>query len=288
MNILFFDSTSPVRRHWRGEYSLFITSLVFLLLLRLLHYSFQSSFDQPLSGFVFFFCLASNLALLAWQIAGSLRAIDHSMSFSGDMVAVYLCYLCATLVFVVSLLQVGDSLSSLNPPAPTENVVLAAPVQLPLSADGQTVLVQGFLDFNTSSKLQTTIASNPQVKTLLLTSEGGRVFAARAMSIAVERAGLDTRIDGNCFSACALLFMAGKQRSMGRESQLGFHRYSMSATQPGQVLSIEAELEKDRAYFLSRGVHANFVLHMFDRQSDEIWRPTRIELEQAGILTSTI
>lgn len=281
------DTTeNPVSRHWRGDLSLVVTIGIALIALRVGHYALQAMYLQPLSLPSTAFWLISGLLLLVWQFTGALRAVDRSMSYSGDMVAVYLCYMSLALVLALSLLQVGDAIAVLKQSPVAEKPVYIAPQLLPVSDDGTAVSVIGTLDFPTNQSLQETLLQRPTVTTVLLNSEGGRVFAARALAITVQKNNLSTRVSGVCHSACTLIFMAGEIRSLADDAKLGFHRYSLSTAVPGKQLSIGDQLEKDRKYFLQRGASAVFVEEMFSRESDEIWQPSREELLQAGVLNA--
>lgn len=277
---------NPLSRYWRGDLSLAVTIAIALIALRVGHYGLQAVYLQPLSLPSTAFWLMTGLLLLLWQFTGALRAVDRSMSYSGDMVAVYLCYMSMALVLALSLLQVGDAIAVLKQSPIAEKPVYVPPALLPISEDGLTVSIEGTLDFPVNQRLQETLLQRPAVTSVLLNSEGGRVFAARALAITVQKHGLSTRVSRLCHSACTLVFMAGEVRSLASDAKLGFHRYSLSSSVPGNQLSIGDQLEKDRAYFLHRGASNAFVEKMFSRESDEIWQPTLVELRQAGVLNS--
>lgn len=277
---------NALSRYWRGDLSLAVTIAIALIALRVGHYALQAVYLQPLSLPSTAFWLASGLLLLIWQFTGALRAVDRSMSYSGDMVAVYLCYMSMALVLALSVLQVGDAIAVLKQSPIAKKLVYIAPQLLPISEDGTTVSVEGALDFPVNQRLQETLLQRPAVTTVLLNSEGGRVFAARALAITVQKHSLSTRVSGGCHSACTLVFMAGETRSLASDAKLGFHRYSLSSSVPGNQLSIGDQLEKDRGYFLRRGASAEFVEKMFSRESDEIWQPSLVELRQAGVVNA--
>ncbi|MFZ6770859.1 ATP-dependent Clp protease proteolytic subunit [Undibacterium sp. Di26W] len=67
------------------------------------------------------------------------------------------------------------------------------------------------------------------VKTVLMTeSPGGDMRAAYAIADLITKGKMNTAVNGNCLSACALIFMAGAERQMlaskhMEKTRLGFH-----------------------------------------------------------------
>lgn len=273
-------------RHWIGGYSLLLTIAVVLLALRGLHYFLQHLFLSPLSLPSVAVWLGSSCLLLLWQVRGALRSVDKNLSISGDMVSVYFCYFALLVVFAVTFVQAGDALVQLRRPTTDAPRLIssAEAVVMPLSADGRVLSVSGVLSFAHNQALKRTLDSHSSVRTVLLDSEGGRVYAARAMALTVQQRGLDTRVETRCLSACTLVFLAGAQRSMGAEAKLGFHRYIMAKKQPGRAPQLELELDRDRQYFLARGVNEAFVSRMFKASHQAIWYPQRHELQESGVL----
>src|SRR5499427_10628190 len=58
-----------------------------------------------------------------------------------------------------------------------------------------------------------------------LDSTGGRVWTALQIGMAIRRYGFSTAVADNtqCSSACALAWMSGKERFMGKNAHIGFH-----------------------------------------------------------------
>ena len=68
----------------------------------------------------------------------------------------------------------------------------------------------------------------PDLKLLELTSTGGSVWAGEQMARMIMDYRLNTRVIGECSSACVTIFLAGEQRDMERGSMIGFHQNSWS------------------------------------------------------------
>ncbi|MEP1330821.1 hypothetical protein [Pseudophaeobacter sp.] len=140
---------------------------------------------------------------------------------------------------------------------------------------------------------------------LRLNSTGGSVYAGSEMAWIVMDYGLDTRVDGECISACIDLFLAGKRRRMTFGSKLGFHHRSWG---PKAVQNYyrewrkrkdwatpfefgawiygdtQAEIYEHLTFMVSRGVDPGFAIKSMQAISSEEWYPSRLQLIAAGVL----
>ena len=183
-------------------------------------------------------------------------------------------------------MQVVDAVAALQRPPPKTSAPPREIRLLPVSDGGRTLHLQGTLDYPLREQLLDTLESYPGIDTVLLNSGGGQVFAARGMALVLQKRKLNTRVEGVCYSACTLVFMAGELRTMSSDSTLGFHRYALADYRPGKQLSIGSELAKDQRYFESRSVASWFVQDMFNQLHSDIWEPSAQELHRAGVLNS--
>jgi hypothetical protein len=138
---------------------------------------------------------------------------------------------------------------------------------------------------------------------LVLESWGGDVDAAFGMASVILKFGLATEIRGGCESACPLIFLAGRPRTISTGGQIGFHRTSTTAIsikdsilrwkeETGELLpfgemgydqSITSSV-KELKYMLNHGVSEEFVLDVLGVPPREMLRPNRAELVTAGII----
>ncbi|TNF59095.1 MAG: hypothetical protein EP307_10970 [Rhodobacteraceae bacterium] len=150
------------------------------------------------------------------------------------------------------------------------------------------------------------LRDNPQVTLVQLNSYGGEVEAARDMADLVRERQLDTRVEGTCDSACPILFLAGRNRSLAPEGRIGFHRFTWDVDSirdfydqnardldwgdPHELSSwlyedTQAEVYEHLAYMLSRGVDPVFAIQTLRQDSTGMWYPPRALLMAAGVLT---
>ena len=147
---------------------------------------------------------------------------------------------------------------------------------------------------------------HPQIRKLKLTGPGGSGEAGTAIGANLLLHDIDTDAFGECLSACANIFLAGRKRTLAPNSTLGFHRpwvvketekkfYEANRVEENWVDefdyvtlvyedAIEDVIEGIR-FMRSRGVEMDFILKILSTSSFDMWEPTREELHEAGVLT---
>jgi hypothetical protein len=269
--------------HWRGNHGLVFTILVTVLGLRFLLGTLQSLLPTSPALILIGFCILANLVVLVWQVVGAFRAGDRHLRATGDMVAVWGGYFAIVVVVVLAAIQTVDAITALAPPPRIAEA--PAPPDLPISADGATITLSGNIDFVLNTAFVDALATHPAIRRVALSSDGGYIYAARAVAFNIARHRLDTHVELACNSACTLAFMAGGGRTLGPQARLGFHRYQMEAPDKVLVLDIGAEMEKDRSYFASRGISEGFLDQVFQAGHGDIWFPSHAVLREAGVVT---
>ncbi len=217
---------------------------------------------------------------LIWQIIGTLRSCERNLKGGGDMILYWGCYGASVAVVVVLAVDVTSLISATTGANPQPE-----PHKVELEVQGDTILIDGFVGFRTHTALLALLEepANPYT-TLRLNSDGGRIFAARAIVNALILHDINTEVTGRCASACTLIFLAGGQRHLLDGGQLGFHQYLQTSSI--QLLDTAQEQQKDRAYFKARGVSDTFIASMFQAEHQDIWFPDRATLVAAGIVTN--
>ncbi len=159
----------------------------------------------------------------------------------------------------------------------------AAPYTLSLSDDRSRVDLQGFIDFGITRALTELVETEPGIRILRLQSPGGRVAEARGLVTVVKRFDLATRAQGDCASACTMVFIAGQERALEPGARLGFHGYDLRSPVFG-LLDPEVEMARDSAIFLEAGVDAGFMARAMAIPPRAMWFPTRPQLIAAGVI----
>ena len=105
----------------------------------------------------------------------------------------------------------------------------AAAGAMTMEVRGDQLIATGRIVADDGDRFRKLVDANPNVKTVVLwNSPGGAGRANDAITEAIESRGLNTVVTGFCVSACAMIFLAGKDRSFGDlepigSTSLGFH-----------------------------------------------------------------
>ena len=270
----------PITAHWRGQYALLPTILVTVLGLRIIAGSIPVQANFLAAALV----ALLSCALLAWQTVGTWRSANADLHSFGSPFTVWLSYAAIAVACVLTGLQIVDQLSG-KPSLETMLAGYSKTQTLPVHPDGTTIIIAGNIDYDTRDALVNTLAQYPQANSLNFDSDGGLIYAARIMAKIILDRKLDTHVQGRCFSACTLIFMAGENRSTGEHAKLGFHQYEFIKVHPLREMSALDEQNVDLAYFKGRGISENFLKQIYETPHDEVWRPDRRTLLAAGVIT---
>ena len=152
-----------------------------------------------------------------------------------------------------------------------------------LRDDGRVVVFSGGINDGAAAAIDKAIGAAPRAGTLLLHSPGGWLREGRRMAEVVERYRLNTRVEGDCFSACTLVLLAGTSRSAGDKAQIGFHRgRAVGETAEDRALPARAE---EMEIYRRAGLKPEFVRRIVATPNDAIWIPSRGELLREDVLT---
>lgn len=270
------------KNHWLGLHSiprvvwinLFALSLIVSVLLDLV--------PEPLDGFHLTIGLLILSAILIWQLMGAIRTLQNARRDQTDVTLIAMLLIAMVLVSVISIWR---SYEVINPSQKEPVITEAEAIQpLPISDDGRTIVLSGDINYPIYRSFLRTLEENKGARTVMLSSPGGIIFAARAIANKITELNLDTKVEENCFSACTLIFLSGGTRQLEENGKLGFHLYATESMLTASILDIEEQVEKDKEYLRSRGVAEDFITTAYSTPSEEIWIPKRIQLQAAGIL----
>lgn len=277
-NNLRFSARAPVVNHWQGGYSLLLTLLLALVGLRLLLGIVQTVVPAEL---IVIWVVAS-IAVLFWQIIGTMRAADRFLKNTGNVLGLCFAYFLMLVTTVLTFVQTADGLSSRHARPVYDITTRTLPV---ISRDG-VMRVDGNLDWELFGAFEQTLENYPNIQSIRLGSTGGYVFVARAMAEKILERSLDTHITTHCYSACAVAFLAGERRTMSESAEIGFHKYKLEAGSQPVVINVADELERDRQFFTQRGLSDEFVQQVFTAAHNDLWIPDNDLLREAGVISN--
>jgi len=221
------------------------------------------------------------MALAAgWLIVGALRTTNRLIHQSPGALTIWAVYGAVFIFFVLVSLQ----LTSLFLPA--SDVIVHDNTKPPkVTRNGMDIYITGDIDYRTLTELRPLLAELSPAKTVWLNSTGGHVIAGRSIGLAIESAGLDTAVDGQCYSACTLAFAGGKKRGLSETATLGFHGYRYDNSMRVQTITSAEIQAKDRIFLGRRGIDALFLDKVYKVKPEDIWIPSRAELLAARVIT---
>jgi hypothetical protein len=124
--------------------------------------------------------------------------------------------------------------------------------------DGKMLQILGNIEPGFSTKLQQAIEANPNIKVVALGSGGGLVKEALIAGQYIRSKNLETTLWNNCHSACPLVFLGGKARTiMSPYPYLGFHKIY---TKQGAIPNSDPIYREVANYTNSMGASSNYIL----------------------------
>ncbi|MFM5917218.1 MAG: hypothetical protein ACKOOL_06755 [Novosphingobium sp.] len=181
-------------------------------------------------------------------------------------------------------------------PAPVSNKTVP---RIFLSADGETVYIVGAIMDDAFLRFDALLQQAPKVKRVYLASPGGLTLEGRLIAALVRKRSLDTYVGNYCASACTQVFVAGRQRVLGPEGELGFHQ-AVAVDEKGETSAVKAASEKRltplsvfgvngndtlRLAYEQAGIDGGFIAKALARGHDDMWLPTTGELTAAHVIT---
>ncbi len=143
---------------------------------------------------------------------------------------------------------------------------------------GSELELSGEVNYGLADRLENELKEHPSVSTLRLASVGGAIAEAKRAAKIIAAHHLDTVVGEECLSACTVMFVAGKYRTLEKDGKLGFHA-AKSADPTEHVVG------SFRAAFAPFGVERGFIARAEAFEPPALWYPSREELIAAGVLS---
>jgi hypothetical protein len=276
--------------HWYGRYSLprsywINGSLIVWLASGLLYWLITliegSDLSLQVVAAIALLAMAASITVWLWGVVGIWRSAHHHSDRGGGAFWAGLARVVVVLGAMSFCIRLGMSL-----PGTIETARLAVnddPLGLPaeVAVVGNALLIDGLISQGTADKVALALNNHPGVTEVSLTSGGGRIRDALQIAAIVRERSLDTKVSANCESACTFILLAGKMRSAGFGSRVGFHQPTFPGLLPAEQAEIVAAA---RADYAKSGLRDAFVSRVLATSPDQMWYPTEPELFDAGVL----
>ena len=155
---------------------------------------------------------------------------------------------------------------------------------LSFNSSQQLIYLSGTLDIGVVSEFENLLNTYPNAIGVVLESAGGNIYQARGLANIIMYHELDTYSFSYCYSACTIVYIAGKDRYAHAAAELGFHSYSLEPNFMQPYISIQHEQAKDLQFFEKQIPDQIFVQKIFQHKSNELWIPNIAELLKAGVI----
>jgi hypothetical protein len=284
-------------RHWRGELSLpvsywlngTVSGLVVGLVIGGMAYLINWQGDaEPvvwLSTLIASWILAALLTI--WQAVGIWRAAIRYRRSGKDFwggVAQMLT-VAGLLVFPYDFATVGvPQLAGIYEIVSGDAHV--GPHEFHVLANGQTLEFSGGITFGVTQELERFLDAMAGVRTVRLSSNGGRILEAQRMSDLISSRNLATFVARDCLSACTIVFLGGKERFMLPTARLGFHQPAFRGmTASDRHAAIATERQRLQQRF---GLSAAFAARANSAPPGGMWYPDKDELMRERLVTRLV
>jgi len=158
---------------------------------------------------------------------------------------------------------------------------LGEPAVLSRGDGGREITIRGLLTVGTADRFEELAKSTPNLLSINLESNGGRIFEAQRLAEYVRDHKLSTHVSRNCESACTLILLAGQTRSADPEARIGFHQPNFPGFTAEQR---RAAIESNSQDYIAAGMAPRFVERAMQASPDQMWYPTHDELVDADVI----
>jgi len=283
-------------KHWRGDLSLPISYWVIGSLLTLVVIAIATAIGSSgvwneigprASGaaILSFYCLV--IPLTVWQVVGIWRSADKHTQRGGKAFWAGL----AKVSVLLGLLRSGVDLQKEGVPLMITSAKLLfgsdniPPYAIRLLRNDTELELSGGMPFGTSDAVKKFLDAAPAIEVIHLNNQGGLIAEAHRLYKTIQERNLITYTSTECVSACAIAFLAGRERYLAESGRLGFHGVSFGELGEETIGGLNDEVRHTLA---KHGVPKSFVDRALSASSKEMWYPSNDELTRANVINSVV
>jgi hypothetical protein len=156
------------------------------------------------------------------------------------------------------------------------------PARISVDAARREIVLEGDLEFGSKQALGAALDRHPEVRTVRLESRGGRAAEGLRIGQMLAARGLDTRVTGECSSACVTAFAGGTHRWIARNARLGLHSAGGINVTADDIARVNEEHDR---FIYDRGVNWRVLEKGQAVAADSIWFPESVTLLASGLAT---
>ncbi|WAH55454.1 zinc-ribbon domain-containing protein [Pseudomonas silvicola] len=285
-----------VAKHWHGEYSLAVSYWLFGCLVSVVSALLSAAFgnfndaldlgtEQQGAMIVIFYIAV--MALSVWQIVGVIRSASAHVSRGGKQFWA----VAAKVMVCIGAIRLVMSFTLDGIPLIREGITMVRgndnipPYSLRLMRNDTELELAGGIPIGTTSAVRRILDSSPKVRVIHLNSTGGRIAEATKLADLISQRQLITYTRTTCSSACALAFLAGRERYISEQGRIGFHSASIHGATGSDALDVNASF---KGALVRAGATPQFVAKATSVSPQSLWFPTALELKEQNIITSVV
>jgi hypothetical protein len=127
---------------------------------------------------------------------------------------------------------------------------------LRIMRNGTEVEISGGLKYGLNDDFVHILNAAPGVRVVHLNSLGGRIGEAVKLNETIKSRNLDSYTSSGCYSACTIAFIAGHERWLNQNAELGFHAPAFPGMSREELLDAA---EGQRRLMLAAGIPTSFI-----------------------------
>jgi len=136
--------------------------------------------------------------------------------------------------------------------------------------DSQDLHVDGFIGYGDPRRFQQWLQQNPDVKTIIFDLQGGQLYETRQISQRIAKRKLNTHVEHDCLQNCLIAYAGGYLRTASAAAHFNFEKQGGYDNGYRSAWIISREQERDRRYFLKRGVSLVYSFKLFYSNSGNV------------------
>lgn len=290
-------SKNYIARHWRGDLSLpvsywvngFLGNIVAVVAVALLTESmdFKEDFRPELALLAVTGAWITILIIATWQVVGVWRSATiysetNLRGYWGGVAKFMVCLAAFRLGAQLVTTAIPQIAEYANIYSGDESV---GKYKFLVLNNGQELDFTGGITFGAAKAFEGFADALTGLRTVRLTSNGGRISEAARIAELIKKRGLNTYAPTYCVSACTIVFLSGRERFVGSSSQLGFHQPDFPGLSPDERRQMIAAEERR---LTSLGVSVGFAQKANSTPPSKMWFPTLSELLSERIATRVL
>lgn len=218
------------------------------------------------------------LPIVIWQLTGNLRENRHSPLIIRLIKNITL-FTVASLVVIQIILHIPSTLRYMQITFRYDAVSQTA---ARLRYNENHLEIEGSIDFTLPDRLKHALQQYPETQSIILNSSGGYMPPARRITEIIIQNKLNTHVEHSCQSACTLILLAGRKRTISQQAKIGFHRPSSIVISD---IDPASRHKKDIAFLEAKKITRDFISKIYNTPTSKLWFPNHEKLIKSGFIT---